>query len=179
MTTISTNAAWQLRPLNQSGIRRLKLAGAAALMLAPGQVIPQTSFVFYEFVFPSDLSCVASFTRKETERGSVFWTQTISFNLPHLADGLVAWIAQNKTTDWVAITEDYNGVCRAFGGQPDGLRLGFQATTGAGPRDANPMAFQLTGDQLEAYHLLPDYADDVLFAPGAGFSYGFSTGFNS
>ncbi|WP_439555055.1 hypothetical protein [Dyadobacter sp.] len=180
MPIIETNQPWQLRPLNQSGIRRIKLVSADTLKFFPSAgLVPQTSFVFYEFIFPSDLPCIATVQQQESPTGQIFFAQSISFSLPHFSDLLIQWIARERNTDWLVIAEDNNEITRLFGGVPDGLRLSLQGNTGAGRRDTNPISFSLTGQQLTPYTLLADYQDQILFPNNAGFSYGFSTGFNS
>lgn len=179
MTTVSSVQPWQLRELNQSGIRRLKLVEADALLyLPPVGLVPQKSFEFFEFIFPVDIPCQASFEKKVTESLSGYWSQAVSYSLPHLSDELTHWVEANKTTQWCVLTEDYNGVARMFGGMSEGLNLAFQGSTGTGPKDANPLSFSFSGDQLAPYIYLPSYEDSVLF-PAGGFSYGFSIGFNS
>lgn len=179
MSTVTSTQPWSQKIPNQSGIRRLKVVDANYILLLRSGLVPQLDFIFFEFIFPSDLSCVATTSRQVRESGSVHWNQSISFNLPHMSDEMVLWVADNPETLWIAIAEDYNGGARAFGGSYEGLKLGFQATTGAGPRDANPMGFTFSGEQLIPFKTLPAYDDHVLFPNGAGFSYGFSIGFNS
>ena len=180
MTTVTSNQPWEQRQLNRSGIRRLKLVDANSLYVFPHfGLIPQKDLTFFEFIFPADLSCSATFQLQNKETGSTFWAVNINFSLPHLQDPLVAWITSNEKTLWIAIAEDYNGMSYAFGGMHEGLKLNLQATTGNGPRDTNPMAFTLGAEQLRPYTPLPDYEDSELFSNTAGFSYGFSTGFNA
>lgn len=179
MTTVSSVQPWQLRELNQSGIRRLKLVDATSLLYVPGVgLVPQKSFEFFEFIFPADLSCQASFERKVTESLSGYWSQLVSYSLPHLSDELAQWVGAKEKTQWCVLTEDYNGVPRMFGGMFEGLNLAFQGNTGSGPKDVNPLTFSFSGDQLAPYIYLASYEDSVLF-PAGGFSYGFSIGFNS
>jgi len=179
MATVTSSQPWEQKQLNQSGIRRLKIVDADMLLVLNNWLIPQNDFIFYEFIFPSDLSCIASFGRQLKESGSPFWNQNISYALPHVSDMLVMWAAENAYKLWIVIAEDYNGITRAFGGSCEGLKMSFQATTGNGPRDTNPMSFAFSAEQLAPYIILPDYEDNILFPNGAGFSYGFSTGFNS
>lgn len=188
MTTVNSSQPWQQRLLNQSGIRRLKLVDAdlmVALLAFPYDgtlnaiLVPEQNVTFYEFIFPSDLSCVASFQRQETESGSVFYSQSLAFNLPHLSNEMSTWSMITGQTRWLAFTEDYNGECRVWGGALDGLKLSFSATTGESPRSGNPMSFALSEQQLLPYISISSYEDNILFPNNAGFSYGFSTGFNS
>ncbi|WP_031527012.1 hypothetical protein [Dyadobacter crusticola] len=180
MQTIFTTQPWQPLPLNQSGIRRLKITSSNNLFVFPSVgLVPQSSFKFYEFIFPSDLSCVASVQKQKAESGSIFWQVQISFSLPHFLDSITEWVVTNAQTQWILIAEDYNGTCRAFGGTPDGLDFAFQATTGSGPRDANPMVFTFSGNQLAPFFPLLAYEDSDIFPNDAAFSYGFSIGFNS
>ena len=180
MTNVDSIQPWQPKQLNQSGIRRLKIVDARLLLTLPFiGLVPQGDLVFYEFIFPSDLSCTATFQRVEKETGSVFWTTSIGFNLPHISDEMVSWAAENANTLWIAIFEDYNGVTRFCGGFQEGMRMSFQATTGGSPSGQNPMVFAFSAEQMLPYKLLPAYDDNILFQNTAGFSYGFSTGFNS
>lgn len=188
MTTVNSSQPWQQRLLNQSGIRRLKFVNAELMLVAPAYplsenlntiLVPQENVEFYEFTFPSDLSCVASFQRQQKESGSAFWIQTLAFNLPHMSDGMLTWAAMNAQTRWILFAEDYNGHARVLGGMHEGLQMGFGATTGESPRGTNPMSFSLSGEQLLPYLTIPSYEDNILFPNNAGFSYGFSTGFNS
>ncbi|GLU54455.1 hypothetical protein Dfri01_39160 [Dyadobacter frigoris] len=142
-------------------------------------LVPQQNVEFYEFTFPSDLSCVAGFQRQEKETGSISWIQNITFNLPHMSDGMLMWAAMNGQTRWIVFTEDYNGLARVLGGMHQGLKMSFGATTGESPKGTNPMSFSLTEEQLLPYLTIPSYEDNILFPSTAGFSYGFSTGFNS
>lgn len=180
MTNVDSIQPWEPKLLNQSGIRRLKIVDARLLLVLPFMgLVPQGDLVFFEFTFPSDLSCTATIQRVEKETGSVFWVPTIGFSLPHISDDMVSWAIENANTLWIAISEDYNGICRFFGGFQEGLRLSFQATTGESPNSQNPMEFSLSAEQILPYKLLPAYEDEILFQNTAGFSYGFSTGFNS
>lgn len=182
MAIVTTTQPWEQKTLNQSGIRRLKFVNAnavAVLRFLPYPIVPQQDFVFYEFVFPFDIPCLATTTRQIKETGSAFWVQQISFTLPHISDMLTEWAQENAQTLWLAIAEDYNGITRAFGGTLEGLRMSFQASTGSGPKDSNPMGFVLAADQLLPYVTLPSYEDEILFPNNAGFTYGFSIGFNS
>jgi hypothetical protein len=180
MSNVTSTQPWELRELNQSGIRRLKLVDARLLLALPFLgLVPQQDLVFYEFIFPSDLSCAATVQRVERETGSVFWNSSIAFNLPHISDELVTWAAENGDVLWIIITEDYNGFFRFFGGLQEGMRMSFQATTGGGPTAQNPMAFNFSAEQLLPYKSIPAYEDNILFQNTAGFSYGFSLAFNS
>ena len=180
MSNVTSTQPWELRELNQSGIRRLKLVDARLILALPTfGLVPKKDLEFFEFIFPSDLSCSATVQRSERDTGSVFWNVSIGFTLPHMSDELVSWVDDNSDALWIAITEDYNGFCRFFGGWQEGLRLSFQATTGSGPTAQNPMAFNLSAEQLIPYKSLPAYEDKILFQNTAGFSYGFSLGFNS
>jgi hypothetical protein len=181
MTAVTSSQLWQPKRLNQSGIRRLKIVDASALLVLKlrGELVPQRDFILYEFIFPADLSCSASIQRQVKDTGAVFWIQTITFNLPHIADAMVQWAADHAQTRWLAIAEDYNGFTNLYGGCPEGLLCAFQATTGSGPRDVNPMSFTFSAEQLLPYLPLATYNDDDLFPSEASFSYGFSTGFNS
>ena len=187
MTTVNSSQPWQQRLLNQSGIRRLKIVDADLVTVLLGHydgtlnaiIVPQEDVTFYEFIFPSDLSCVAGFQRLETESGSVYYTQALSFNLPHISNEISTWSMNTGQTRWLAFTEDYNGECRVWGGAHQGLKLDFSATTGESPRGANPMSFSLSEQQLLPYISIGSYEDNIIFPNNAGFSYGFSTGFNS
>lgn len=180
MTTVDSIQPWEQKLLNQSGIRRLKLVDARKLLALPFLgLVPQEDLVFYEFIFPSDLSCTATIQRVEKDTGSVFWNSNIYFSLPHISDELVNWVVENDDVLWIAIAEDYNGLCRFFGGFKEGLQMSFQATTGGGPTAQNPMDFSFGAEQLLPYKSLPAYEDNILFQNTAGFSYGFSLGFNS
>ena len=181
MVTVTSHQPWEPKQLNQSGIRRLKIVDADSLLILKfsQELVPQNDFVLYEFIFPADLSCVATIQRQEKDTGSVFWTMNISFSLPHMNDQLVLWVADHSNTLWLAIAEDYNGDCRVFGGLHEGLKFAFQTTTGGAPKGTNPMAFAFSGEQLLPYLPLASYEDTALFPNDAAFSYGFSTGFNA
>jgi hypothetical protein len=92
---------------------------------------------------------------------------------------MMQWADERRDILWLAIAEDYNGSTRLLGGLPQGLNLSFQGTTGNGPKDANPMGFTFSAEQLMPFLQLPSYEDATLFPNNAAFSYGFSTGFNS
>ena len=155
------------------------MADASTLLFlaATGELIPLGPITLYEFTFPSDLSCSASFQRQYADSGSGFWIQTISFFLPHLSNDLLEWAFEHRDTEWMIISEDYNGEVRASGGIPDGLRLDFQASTGAGPTAANPMQFAFSGRQLRPFTPIASYDDDILF-PAGEFDYGFDLDFS-
>ncbi|WP_254562140.1 hypothetical protein [Dyadobacter diqingensis] len=186
MATTQTIRLWQPQQLNNSGIRRLKLIDADTVKLLPvgiqtNQVslLPQGDVVLYEFIFPSDLSCVANTALQKTNTGDYYWVQNLGFSLPHIQDEVLLWMQSNVFNKWLAITEAYNGSIRLFGGTPYGLDLSMQATTGATPKDSNPMSFSLSGEQLYPYHRIPGYEDESIFPTNAGFTHGFSLAFES
>lgn len=189
-TIVQSQKIWEQRGLNTRSVRRLKLVSDADLSITtqvPGQswninfaqLVPLRSFTGIEFIFPRDISCGLTFQRQISPAGSIFWRQTINFSLPMITEAVMAWIAQHPQTKWIAITEDYNLDIRVLGGEGNGLDLAVNATTGQSKGDANPIGFGLTCDQLHPYHRLGSYDDNVLFPNAAGFSYGFSIGFNS
>lgn len=178
MEKISTSQPWQQQILNQSGIRRFKIADARSILVVNEGVVPVGNIDFYEFIFPSDMSCVANIQLQHSEGGTPYWKSSITCALPNLTDEMVMWIHEHSNVLWMMIAEDYNHRTRIFGSSAKGLSLGFQATTGVAPKDTNPMNIAFTADQLVPYKILPAYEDNVLF-PEGGFSYGFSTGFYS
>ncbi|WP_149242585.1 hypothetical protein [Dyadobacter sp. 32] len=186
MATTQTSQIWQPQQLNLSGIRRLKLVDAESFLLRPlghntnkVALVQLTDVEFYEFIFPSDLSCVATTSLGKKESGYPYWVQNISFTLPHVQDDVIKWAAQKAEVRWLLITEAYNGSTRLLGGSPHGLDMTFQATTGSAPKEENPMAFGFTSEQLHPYLEVPGYDDAVLFPESAAFTYGFSLAFEA
>lgn len=179
MTAVNSLSPWAPIDLNQSGIRRLKLLDAdlVSLVAQNAELIPLADLVFYEFIFPKDLACIASFQRQTKDTGAAFWLASVSFSLPHINNQILQWVADNPRTEWLAIAEDYNGNVRALGGNPGGLVLSFEANTGARPGDTNPMAFILAAEQLTPFTPLASYENSDLFTSGE-FDYSFDFSFS-
>lgn len=182
MAAVSSFLPWDQSPQvpNPGGIRRLKIANADALALIAGVgLVPQRSFQMHEFIFPSGMQCAASVQKSASESGADFWLVQIGFAIPHMSDMLISWSASETNAHWIAIAEGHNGITRAFGGSLEGLKMDVQGATGGQVTDPNSISFTFSGQQLIPYTLLPSYEDHVLFPNESGFSYGFSTGFNS
>lgn len=179
MTAVTSLSPWAPIDLNQSGIRRLKLVDADSVsILSPNaELIPKADLVFYEFIFPKALACVASFQRQLNESGAAYWAVTLSFTLPHSTNQIMEWAAGNPNTEWFIIAEDYNDNVKAFGGSTGGLALTCQGTTGARPGDINPVSFNLTANQLVPYTSLASYENADLFTSGE-FDYSFNFSFS-
>lgn len=179
MAAVNSLSPWAPIDRNQSGIRRLKLVDADSVsFLSPNaELIPLEDLVFYEFIFPKQLACVASFQRQTKETGGAFWLTSVSFSLPHINNQILNWVADNPNTEWVAIAEDYNGNVRALGGRPGGLVFDFDGNTGARPGDANPMNFALAAEQLAPFTSLASYENADLFTSGE-FDYSFDFSFS-
>lgn len=179
MTAVNSLFLWAPIELNQSGIRRLKFLDADLVSFLPHstELIPLADLVFYEFIFPKDLACIASFQRQTKDTGAAFWLTRVSFSLPHINNQILQWVADNPRTEWLAIAEDYNGNVRALGGSPGGLVLTFDANTGARPGDTNPMAFALSAEQLTPFMPLTSYENSDLFTSGE-FDYSFDFSFS-
>ncbi|WP_353720303.1 hypothetical protein [Dyadobacter sp. 676] len=153
-------------------------ADAVSFLSSNAELIPLEDLVFYEFIFPKQLACVASFQRQTTGNGAAFWLTSVSFSLPHINNQILQWVADSPNTEWLAIAEDYNGNVRALGGAPGGLALSFDGNTGARPGDANPMNFALSAEQIQPYTALGAYENDELFTSGE-FDYSFDFSFTS
>ncbi|WP_342086090.1 hypothetical protein [Dyadobacter sp. OTU695] len=180
MTAVNSLSLWAPIDRNRSGIRRLKLVDSDAVSISSvnAELIPLEDLVFYEFIFPNQLACVASFQRQIKETGAAFWLTTVSFSLPHINNQILQWVAQNPNTEWLAIAEDYNGNVRALGGTPGGMLLSFDGNTGARPGDANPMNFALAAEQIQPFTALTAYENAELFTSGE-FDYSFDFSFTS
>lgn len=186
MATTQTSQIWQPQQLNNSGIRRLKIVDSRSVTLLPVGVntnkvslLPTGAVELFEFIFPSDLSCVATTALLRKESGYPYWTQNVSFTLPHLQNEVLNWAGSNAEAQWLLIAEDYNEITRLMGGSRHGLDMSFQASTGAMPNAENPMAFTFTGEQLQPYQELPGYDDSMIFPVTPGFTYGFSLAFEA
>ncbi|MCE6987486.1 hypothetical protein [Dyadobacter sp. CY323] len=178
MAAITSFLPWEPIPLNQSGIRRLKIVNSDRVsILRPDiELIPVADLVFYEFIFPNDLACIASFQRRFSGSGAAYWVASVSFTLPHINNQIISWVANNPTTEWLLIAEDYNGHVRVIGGDPTGLIMEFQSTTGAGPGAQNPMVFSFSAEQIFPFVTLPEYENEALF-PDSEFDFSFDFSF--
>jgi hypothetical protein len=190
-TTVHSQKIWQPQGQNQAGLRRLKLTDAdncqvlvpmvpAGTVAVPvGYLLPTTELLtWYEFVFPTDQACGLQVQKQNAASGDVFYTQTISFQLPQLAAAVTDWEYRHRHARWIALAEDWNGMVYILGHQERGLIRNFQAGTGNMPRDRNQHVFSFSSEQLVPYYGIASYEDAILF-PEAAFTYGFSLGYNS
>lgn len=183
MGIIETKQIWWPQQLNSSGIRRLKIIDSRSVKILPflrgASLFPIHDVVMYEFIFPSDLPCVASFTLSKKDTGATFWNQNITCTLPHIQDQILAWAYDNAQVQWLAIVESNNGSVRLMGGCPKGLDWNLQASTGGSPKDVNPQTLSFGGEQLLPYMEVAGYEDDMLFPTNSGYTYGFSLAFEA
>lgn len=184
MGTAQSNQLWEQIQLNRAGLRRIKLIDAdtvTVLGFLPFPLVPATTpLLLYEFVFPDKIGAGLTLQRQRTGAGAAYWKQSIKFSLPHFSDVVASWLDAHPDTRWLAIAEDNNLVTRLLVGPGNrGLALAAEGTTGLGQTDRNLMSFALEGDSASPGRILPSYEDDLLFASGSAFSYGFSLGFHS
>ena len=178
----TTKSIWAPRELNISGIRRLKLISAYDVDIQQtefsGNITPNRDIEIFEFVFPADLTCQASWSLQGKDTGSNYWSVQISFELPHENLQIMSWVQDTMHQEWIAILELNNGPTRLMGGLPSGLKMNIGATTGSTRRSSNATSINLQAEQLIPYLELVGYENEQLF-PEAGFTHGFSYAFES
>lgn len=189
--TVQSQQVWQPISLNRGGVRRLKLTLAqhllvlhqampnGSLVIPVGHLIPLVdNLTWYEFIFPTDQACGLQVQRQRSESGSVYYTQQLSLQLPQLVAAVTTWEYATRQAEWIAVAEDWNGQVYVLGDTDRGLTRSFQASTGGNAGERNAQSFGLFSEQLVPYFTIASYEDADLF-PAAGFTYGFSIGFNS
>lgn len=181
-----TKRIWQQQLINSSGIRRLKIVDTRTVQLIHSfniknkvTLVPKGDVTMYEFIFSSDLNCIATASLSKKESGSAFWVQNISFTLPHNQNEVIQWVVEHAQVQWLVISEDHHGIVRVFGGVPNGLDFSFAASSGANPKDNNPQSFTFSGESLQPYLNISSYEDSVLFSSESAYTYGFSLAFES